>query len=288
MSNSFFRFKQFIICQDRCAMKVGTDGVLLGAWADRGFLDAQSRFGWGIKGTDVSAIDADAPFSALNAGAGFSVLDVGTGTGLIALMIAQRNSLAVIDAVEIDPEACIQAVENVNNSLYKDRIRVLKQSFFDFTSEKKYDLILSNPPFFKNSLHCTDKKRNIARHNVSLPLSQLIDRAIPLLSENGCIALILPVLLSDELDLIIATRRLFVRRRTDVITVEGGQPKRFLVEITVRNPQTRNDKEEDSLVGLEIAPMSLNKTQEHSTIVLETKEHQKTAQYSRLTKAFYL
>jgi tRNA1Val (adenine37-N6)-methyltransferase len=183
-------------------------------------------------------------------------------------MIAQRNSRAVIDAIEIDRDACNQAIENVENSLFKDRIRVIEQSFFDFRSEKKYDLILSNPPYFKNALHCPDIKRNVARHDDSLPLKQLIEHAVSLLAENGRIALVLPVTLSDELDFIIATHRLFVRRRTDVITVEGGLPKRFLIEMTTQNPQPHEP--------------------EHTVLTIETGEHQKTAQYRMLTKDFYL
>ena len=219
-------------------MKVGTDGVLLGAWVD---VPLSTRL----------------------------TLDVGAGSGLIAMMIAQRsNGQARIDAIDIDADACNQASENVAESPYKDQISVIRQSFFDYSSEKKYDLIISNPPFFKNALPCPDKKRNTARHNDSLPLKQLIEHAIPLLAENGRIALILPVFLSDELDFIIATHRLFIRRRTEIITVEGDKPKRLLVEITASNIQ--------------------NPIPEHKTLTLETKDHKRTEQYKSLTKDFYL
>ena len=236
MSNPFFHFKQFSIRQDKCAMKVGTDGVLLGAWVD-------------------------VPFSTRWA------LDVGTGSGLIALMIAQRcNGQAMIEAIDVDVDACNQAFENVAESPYKDRISVVRQSFFDYSPEKKYDLIVSNPPFFKNALPCPDEKRNTARHDDSLPLKRLIEHAVSMLSENGRIALILPALLSDELDFIIATHRLFIRRRTEIITVEGNKPKRFLVEITANNVQ--------------------NPIPEHQTLILETKDHQRTAEYKKLLTIF--
>ena len=236
MSNPFFHFKQFTIRQDRCTMKVGTDGVLLGAWVD------VAHSNW--------------------------TLDVGAGTGLIAMMMAQRNSQARIDAIDIDGDACSQASENVANSLFKDRIRIIRQSFFDYSSEKKYDLIVSNPPFFKNALPCPDKRRNAARHNDSLPLKQLVEHAISLLSANGRIALILPVLLADELDFIVATHRLYERRRTNVITIEGGRPKRFLIELSVKRPLIQEDA--------------------YKTLILETKGHQRTAPYEALTKDFYL
>ncbi|NLZ95345.1 MAG: methyltransferase, partial [Bacteroidales bacterium] len=131
MSNNFFRFKQFTVFQEHCAMKVGTDGVLLGAWA---------------KVVDCS-----------------TVLDVGTGTGLIALMVAQRNRSSVIDAIDIDKGCVMQAEHNVINSPYSHRIDVHRESFQDFAQQidTKYDLIISNPPYFKNSL----KSPNLARSN---------------------------------------------------------------------------------------------------------------------------
>ena len=246
MSNSVFHFKQFAIHQDKCAMKVGTDGVLLGAWATAN----------------------------LPGGGASSVLDVGTGTGLIALMIAQRNSQAVIDAIDIDGDACRQAVENIKQSPFKDRISVVKQSFFDFSPAKTYDLILSNPPFFKNSLHCPDPKRTAARHEDSLPLKQLLEHAIPKLAKDGRIALILPSFLSDELDFIIATHHLFLKRRTAVVTVEGAKPKRLLVEITTSASHQQA-----------FTPYPLHTS---CSLTLATKDHHRTAQYLELTKDFYL
>ena len=237
MPNHYFQFKQFTVWHDKCAMKVGTDGVLIGTWAT------------------VFPEDKN------------SVIDIGTGTGLIAMIIAQRNGNAIIDAIDIDENACEQAIDNINKSPFKDRINVIHKPFTDYSTEKKYDLIISNPPFFKNSLKCPDEKRSMARHNDSLPLKLLIEHAITMLSENGRIALILPVQLSEELDFIIATHRLFVVRRTNIISVEGLQPKRFLIEIS-----TKNITEREAI----------------NTITLETKEHKRTGQYNKLTKDFYL
>lgn len=118
MSNNFFRFKQFAVYQEYCAMKVGTDGVLLGSWVD---------------------------IVRCN-----NILDVGTGTGLIALMLAQRSSKAIIDAIDIDEGSVMQANQNIINSPFAQRINVQKKSYQDFAqkNDKKYDLIVSNPPLF--------------------------------------------------------------------------------------------------------------------------------------------
>jgi tRNA1Val (adenine37-N6)-methyltransferase len=238
MPNPYFQFKKFTVWHDRCAMKVGTDGVLLGAWAT--VLPDENLF---------------------------YVLDIGTGTGLIAMIIAQRYDNAKIDALDIDKNACEQAIENVEKSPFKDRITVIHKPFMHYSTTTKYELIISNPPFFKDSLKCPDGKRNMARHNDSLPLKQLIEHAMTMLSENGRIALILPTQLSEELDFIIATHRLFIVRRTDIIPVEGLQPKRVLIELSTRN-------------------FPDNKTV--NTLTLETKDHKRTIQYSDLTKKIYL
>ena len=132
MSNLCFEFKQFTVWHDKCAMKVGTDGVLLGAWA--------------------------------NVESAKHILDVGTGTGLIALMLAQRTVQADVTAIEIDSMAAIQARENIAHSPWKNRITLFNCDFRYFHDDLKYDLIVSNPPYFVNALKCLDKQRNMARH----------------------------------------------------------------------------------------------------------------------------
>ena len=264
MPNPYFQFKKFTVWHDKCAMKVGTDGVLLGTWVAV------------LRESNTDANNTELPCS--NSGSHVSesqeyccnkknyVLDVGTGTGLIALITAQRDSRAVIDAIDIDKDACGQAIENIDRSPFKDRINVVHQSFIEYTPERKYDLIISNPPFFKKSLKCPDEKRSMARHNDSLPLKQLIEHAVSMLSENGRIALILPVQLSDELDFIIATHRLFIVRKTIIIPAEGLTAKRFMIELSTKNI-TRI---------------------EENTLTLETNGRKRTEQYAELTKEFYL
>jgi tRNA1Val (adenine37-N6)-methyltransferase len=161
MSNPYFRFKQFTIWHDKCAMKVNTDGVLLGAWA-----------------------------KVENEGL---VLDVGAGTGVIALMMAQRSQ-AIIHALEIENIACNQAVFNVDNSPWKQRVRVIHGDFCTYyqSCTNKYNLIVSNPPYFSNSLRNPDDARKMARHNDTLPFSELLKGVNHLLAEAGRFAVILP------------------------------------------------------------------------------------------------
>jgi len=234
MPNTYFRFKKFTVRQDKCAMKIGTDGVLLGAWAD-------------ITGCR-------------------RILDVGTGTGLIALMLAQRCSDAIIDAVEIDEDACIQASENIAQSPFNERINIIRESFTEYETPEKYDLIVSNPPYFVSSLKSPDARRNMARHNDSLTLNSLIIKSLSLLRETGSISLILPFLMSQDLDFIIASKGLFINRRTDVVTVEGQPPKRFLTSFSQKRTTPY-----------------LNKI-----LTLEEANHCKTDDYKSLTKDFMI
>jgi tRNA1Val (adenine37-N6)-methyltransferase len=161
MPNPYFRFKKFTVFHDRCAMKVGTDGVLLGAWTN-------------LTNTQ-------------------QILDIGTGTGLIVLMLAQRSP-AQIDAVEIDLEACNQARENVNNSPWSNRIQVYHNSIQNYTinCQKLYNLLISNPPFFTNASKATIKARTVARHSDFLDQIDILQIAEKLLSEDGRLAIIYP------------------------------------------------------------------------------------------------
>ncbi|WP_035693783.1 tRNA1(Val) (adenine(37)-N6)-methyltransferase [Flavobacterium soli] len=174
-----FQFKQFSIEQDRCAMKVGTDGVLLGAW---------------------SPIPENA----------FSVLDIGAGTGIIALMIAQRSFAEQIDALEIDEEAYEQAVENFENSPWSDRLFCFHAGLDEFVEEPEdeYDLIISNPPFYTEDFKSDNEQRDLARFADAMPFEELIEAAGLLLSENGIFSVIIPfkeeekfIALAKEVDL---------------------------------------------------------------------------------------
>ena len=158
-----FQFKQFSVQQDQCAMKIGTDGVLLGAWAP--ILHNP-----------------------------YNILDIGTGTGIIALMLAQRSTAQQIDALEIDENAYEQATDNFENSSWNDRLFCFHAGLDEFIEEPEdeYDLIVSNPPFYAEDYKSNDEKRDLARFQDALPFEDLIEAADLLLSENGILAVIIP------------------------------------------------------------------------------------------------
>lgn len=160
---SKFQFKNFFVEQDRCAMKIGTDGVLLGAWA---------------------------PIN----NHPFSILDIGTGTGIIALMLAQRSTAQQIDALEIDEAAYEQATDNFENSPWNDRLFCFHAGLDEFIEEPEdeYDLIVSNPPFYSEDYKTENESRDLARFQDAMPFEQLLEAADLLLSENGIFAVIIP------------------------------------------------------------------------------------------------
>lgn len=203
MANPYFKFKRFTVWHDKCAMKVNTDGALLGAWADT---CGKRR-----------------------------ILDVGTGTGLIALMIAQRSE-AIIDAIDIDKDAYEQAKENISLSPFNGRIHAhhCMLSEYEVDDNIKYDLIVSNPPYFINSLKCPDNKRNLARHTDTLSIPDLLSDSKKLLAEDGSIALITPF---DQREYIIdnaARLSLYPIKETHVSSLSGTAPKRLLMELSSR------------------------------------------------------
>jgi tRNA1Val (adenine37-N6)-methyltransferase len=158
-----FQFKQFSVEQDRTAMKIGTDGVLLGAW---------------------TPIDNNP----------FSILDVGTGTGIIALMLAQRSAAEQIDALEIDEDAYEQATDNFENSPWNDRLFCFHAGLDEFVEEPEdeYDIIVSNPPFYSEDFKSNNEQRDLARFQDAMPFEQLIEAAALLLSEKGVFSVIIP------------------------------------------------------------------------------------------------
>lgn len=166
MANSYFRFKQFTVNQDRCAMKVCTDACLFGSIA-------------AFTGAELPATN---------------ILDIGAGTGLLTLMYAQINSSAVINAVEIDKDAAGQAAENFAASPWGNRLAVHHQSIQQFTSsiQHPFDLVISNPPFFENDLHSDDTKRNLALHSSELGLDELMRCINTLLGNNAFFGVLLP------------------------------------------------------------------------------------------------
>jgi tRNA1Val (adenine37-N6)-methyltransferase len=158
-----FQFKRFSVEQDRTAMKIGTDGVLLGAW---------------------TPIENDP----------FSILDIGTGTGIIALMLAQRSAAEQIDGLEIDEDAYEQATDNFENSPWNDRLFCFHAGLDEFVEEpgNEYDLIVSNPPFYSEDYKSSNEQRDLARFQDAMPFEDLIEAAALLLSENGIFSVIIP------------------------------------------------------------------------------------------------
>lgn len=202
MSNHYFQFKQFTVWHDRCAMKIGTDGVLLGAWAPA---EGARR-----------------------------VLDVGTGSGLIALQMAQRLPEAQIVAIELDPSAAGQAAENFAASPWSDRLEVVCDDFAHFTASP-FDLILSNPPYFSRSLHNPDASRCMARHNDTLPYTTLFRQSATLLSPHGQVCVIVPTEVEHEVMDAAWFSHLRLTRATSLYTKPGKPCKRLLLAFTLRS-----------------------------------------------------
>lgn len=198
MSNNYFKFKKFTIEQDGCAMKVGTDGCLLGAWFDT----------YNCK----------------------RILDIGAGTGLISIMAAQRCPAATITGIEIDCIAAQRATENVKNSPWSERVEIVNIDINDFTAEERFDAIVSNPPYFSQSLKCDNEQRTLARHNDSLTPESFFRNASLLLAEDGRISIIIPSDALDEWASQATFKGFSVHRITRVHTTPRKEAKRVLVE----------------------------------------------------------
>ncbi|MEN8121254.1 MAG: methyltransferase [Bacteroidota bacterium] len=210
MSNNYFKFKQFTVYQDKTAMKVGVDSVVLGAWT---------------KSENAK-----------------SILDVGTGTGLLGLMLAQKSD-AKITAVEIDEDSYHQAVENITNSRWKSRVDVIHSSFQDLVNEPKdrFDLIICNPPYFVNSLKSPEKNRNTARHDDDLSLDDLFLGSKLVLSENGSLNLIYPYKQKDNL---IGVAKRFGFYPAKFLLIQGNrnkEPNRIVVEFKFQETKVQTE-----------------------------------------------
>lgn len=197
---SKFQFKQFAVEQDRCAMKIGTDGVLLGAWAPI----------------------TNNPFS---------ILDIGAGTGIIALMLAQRSNAEQIDALEIDEEAYEQAMDNFENSPWSDRLFCFHAGLDEFVEEPEdeYDIIVSNPPFYSEDYKTENDQRDLARFQDALPFEDLIEAADLLLSENGIFSVIIPFKEEERLLALAKEMELFPIKITRVKGTPTTEIKRSLL-----------------------------------------------------------
>lgn len=230
MANDYFRFKKFTVSQSKCAMKVGTDGTLLGAWAD----------------------------------GGGSILDIGTGTGLIALMMAQRFPDAQVTGIDIDPGAIEQARDNVAQSVFSDRIRIVEADAVDY--QGRYDCIVSNPPYFEHSLTCPDNQRTLARHTDSLSYDDLFRAVRRLLTDDGVFSMVTPFDYRVRVMEAAALNGFFVRREWAVKTTPRKSPRRYLLAF-----------------GLHSTP-----NVDQGTGIIEDAPGQRSGWYRQLTDAFYL
>jgi len=194
-------------------MKVGTDGVLLGAWAS-----------------------VPSP--------GSRVLDIGTGTGLVALMIAQRAKDAIIDALEIDPSSARQARENFQKSPWKDSLSCIRASFQEYSAQNKdlYDLIICNPPYFSASTPAPSHEKNLARHDDSLSLEDLFTGSMKLMKKTGLLSLILPVQKDGTALELVREHQLHCKRRTHVRPAPGKALHRVLLEFSRAAGQCRENE----------------------------------------------
>lgn len=206
--NKPFKFKQFTVQQDKCAMKIGTDGVLLGAWAS---LEHNP----------------------------FSILDIGAGTGVIALMLAQRSISDTIEAIEIDADAYEQCVDNFEESPWADRLFCFHAGLDELVDdlldgqaeiEEQYDLIVSNPPFYSEEVTSGNEARDKARQNQSLPFDELLVSVSKLLSNNGIFSTIIPFKEEDSFIQLAKTFGLFPKRICRVKGTSSSEIKRSLLE----------------------------------------------------------
>lgn len=247
MSSPGFQFKQFYIRHDRCAMKVGTDGVLLGAWA------------------------ITPPYPSPQ-GRGIRILDVGTGSGLIARMLMQRFPEAEVEAIDIDEAAVEQARENGVNAY----LSPLQEWHNDESDAPLYDLVVSNPPYFQNSLKNPDADRKTARHTDSLPYEELIAHCARLVKEGGVLALILPAEEERSIRQLAATKNFFLTRVTRVYSKESKPARRVMMLFEkITRPQAFLSENRKT------APIE-------DTLVLEDDHGGRSPAYQELTKNFYL
>ena len=229
-----FKFKQFNVQQSNAAMKIGTDGILLGAWA--------------------------------NVALAKRALDIGTGTGVIALMQTQKNSTVNVDAIEVDSTACIDAEQNFTKSPWKNRLHLFHSALENFNPAYKYDTIISNPPFFENSILSKSKKRTLARHSASLHYSQVLSFAKNQLTPEGNICLILPFSEEEKCIKIATDLGFFMNRICNVFPKKNKKQHRTLIEFS-----------------------SLPNNLVNETLVIEKEErHNYTEEYRSLTKDFYI
>jgi tRNA1Val (adenine37-N6)-methyltransferase len=236
MPNNYFKFKQFTIQQEHCAMKVCTDACLFGAWvADQ-----------------------------IKTKAATSILDIGAGTGLLSLLLAQKVP-AFIDAVEIDAAASQQAKENVEASPWKERLTIIHTDILQLKAEKKYDCIISNPPFFENDLKSSDQNKNAAKHDTTLTLEQLFNTAQAHLNNDASFAVLLPYHRTAACIAIAEKLHLYPVKKALVKQTAAHEPFRTML-----------------LFSNQLSPVA------EETIIIKTAQEKYSEKFSQLLKDYYL
>ena len=286
MGSPNFRFKQFTVWHDRCAMKVGTDGVLLGAWSElpkagvlispEGSNDYSQANVQEFRDSGVTTEQAQSAAEYLNSSVAVSeyhykakVLDVGTGSGLIALMLAQRFQEAQITAIDIDQGAVEQARYNFGQSPWSDRLACQQTALQDLAGKGVYDLIVSNPPYFQDSLKNPDSQRSMARHTDTLSYQELVAHSARLLTEKGILALVLPIEAEQQIIRIAQEHQLYPTHITHVYPKPGKAAKRLLIAFS------------QSPIANSQAPIA-------NSLTLESETAPRSKEYQELTKDFYL
>lgn len=239
-----FTFKQFVIHQDRCAQKVGTDGVLLGALCKMPQMAA-----------DVQ------------------VLDIGTGTGLVGIMVAQRlEQKGVGDyevlGLDIDSEAIEQARQNAESSPFASHVQMQCTSFQEFETDKRFDLVVCNPPFYNGTLTCPDDKRTLARHATSLPFKVLVGKVAEVLAEGGFFEVIVPMYARAEFVMLAEQNSLELRHQYNILTTPTKDAKRVVLRFC-------KEKREDNEF-------------EEENFVLEESRGVRSPEYAAATRDFYI
>ena len=228
-----FRFKRFEVEFSKSAQRVTTDSVLLGAWVK---LTGEER----------------------------NILDVGAGTGLLALMMGQRVACAEIDALEIDELSYSESLINFKNSIWHRRIHGIKADFNDFNPQKKYSLIISNPPYFSERTFSQNDRRNLARHDTNLTIDTLIYRGKDMLEDGGSISFVCPGRIADRVRFVSEVAGFKAIRECEVVTVEGKTPTLSLFQLWHKGESVRE------------------------RLCLRDRTGENTGEYKKLTEEFYL